>query len=237
MEKQEGSFDLKVLYKIGLLLLAVVFVVLSIVTTANLLNYLDLYSSTQVGADPSVVVYSGSTILWLIVTALGWLLSMLFISFAVVNLLKNFKFEKSFYLGLVIVAVIYGIFLVIVFSSYTTIFDLKQVVNQDQASIDSLAIQFFTYTIFFEVLSFIMMILTIPFNKSKEQQKTQQQKENKDAEDDGDDLFKEQRQALENEIREQKQKQKLFKLQQELEELKLNTEAMKTNIKPTDNNE
>ena len=238
MGKQESNFDLKILYKVGLLLFAVVFVILSVVTTANLLNYLDLYNSTQVGTEPSVVVYSGSTILWMIVTAFGWLFSMFFLSFAIANLFKSYKFEKSFYLGLVIVAVIYGIFFVIVFSSYATIFDFKQVVNEDQANIDSLSINFFTYSIFFEMLSFIMLILTIPFKKSRELQTIQQTiEETKEVEDDDEDLFAEQRQALENEIKEQKQKQKLFQLQQELEELKQNTEAMKGNIKAKDNNE
>ena len=226
MEKQENNFDLKILYKVGLLLIAVAFVILSIVTIANLLNYLDLYNSTQVGAEPSVVVYSGSTILWMIVAAFGWLFNVFFLSFAIANLFKNYKFEKSFYLGLLIVAVIYGIFFVIVFSSYTTIFDFKQVVNEEQATIDSLAIRFFTYTIFFELLSFIMLVLTIPFKKSKEKQTKQQQDGAKDLENEEDDLFAEQKLALENEIKEQKQKQKLFQLQQELNTIKQQTDNL-----------
>ena len=226
MEKQESNFNLKILYKVGLLLFAVIFVILSIVITANLLNYLDLYNSTQVGMEPSVVVYSGSTILWMIVAAFGWLFSVFFLSFAVANLFKSYKFEKSFYLGLVIVSVIYGVFFIIVFSSYTTVFDFKQVVNEDQATIDSLAIRFFAYTIFFELLSFIMLALTIPLKKSKEQQITEKEQQIKDSEDKENDLFAEQRLALENEIKEQKQKQKIFQLQQELNAIKQQTDNL-----------
>ena len=110
-------------------------------------------------------------------------------------------------------------------------FDFKQVVNEDQATIDSLAIRFFAYTIFFELLSFIMLALTIPLKKSKEQQITEKEQQIKDSEDKENDLFAEQRLALENEIKEQKQKQKIFQLQQELNAIKQQTDNLINNAK------
>ena len=237
---QDENFNLAILYKVGLILLSLVFLIVSVVLTSNIINALDFLNAEQQGVtDVSKLNYfSVSTILAIIVTALGWLFSILFLSFSIASLFKKFKTEKTFYLGFIIVAVIFGIFFAVMYGTSTNLLDFQMAVNPDQYAVDRSTMAYFAEAMSYQLLSFIMLIFLIPLSNAKQPIKDKEINKNEEnIESEEENIYSAQYKELENQIKEQKQKQKLFQLQQELEELKQNTEAMKGNIHQNNENE
>ncbi len=224
----------KVIFKIGLISIAGIFLVSSIIISLNLLNLCENFDSYFDISNMANIVsgYTLTVIASLVLNIIFWLLCIILIVFSITLMFKKLRSEKFWTITIIVSLIFTGVVLLAfyvqnseILKEYVYYYELEY---SNQISMD-LVLDYAYYmpsilnsfTLMF--LSYLMLTIQALIGNKNKNNDNDSVSEGKELNAEND-IFAETRRELEAEIAEQKQKQKLFELQKELNEIRLQNE-------------
>ena len=232
--KQMINNSAKLIFKIGLISIAAIFLVSSIIISLNLLNLCESFDSYFDISNMANIVsgYTPTVIASLVLNIIFWLLCIILIVFSITLMFKKLRSEKFLTITIIVSLIFTGVVLLAfyvqnseILKEYVYYYELEY---SNQISMD-LVLDYAYYmpsilnsfTLMF--LSYLMLTIQALIGNKNKNNDNDSVSEGKELNAEND-IFAETRRELEAEIAEQKQKQKLFELQKELNEIRLQNE-------------